>query len=110
MTEREALRACRRLRKGRALGTVGALACGTISSLAIPAFAYQPFDGTHAAISEPGQLEIELGPVGRLQQGSERFLVGPATVLNSHERQWSGVRDNRNVCELPVALHLTQHD
>jgi hypothetical protein len=44
--------------------------------------AYRPFDGTDAAVAEPGKLEIELEPVGRLQQGSERFLVAPAAVLN----------------------------
>jgi hypothetical protein len=88
--------ACRRLRKGRAFGTVGALACGAICSLAFPAFAYRPFDGTDAAVAEPGQLEIELGPVGRLQQGSERFLIAPAIVLNfGLSKNWEAVFEGR---------------
>jgi hypothetical protein len=58
------------------------VAVGIICTTAAPAMAYRPFDGTDAAVAEPGQLEIELGPVERLQQGSERFLIAPATVLN----------------------------
>jgi hypothetical protein len=44
--------------------------------------AYRPFDGTDAAIAEPGQVEIELGPAQYLQIGSERTLVAPTVVLN----------------------------
>src|SRR5947207_777068 len=54
-------------------------------SLAIcsaPAFAYRPFDGTDAAVAEPGELEIELQPAGLLWQGSDKTLIAPATVLN----------------------------
>src|SRR5215472_10412621 len=47
-----------------------------------PAFAYRPFDGTDAAVAEPGQLEVELQPAGRLQEGSQSFLVAPGIVLN----------------------------
>jgi len=47
-----------------------------------PAFAYRPFDGTDAAVAERGQLEIELGPVGLLREGSDRFLVLPALIAN----------------------------
>jgi hypothetical protein len=46
------------------------------------ALAYRPFDGTDAAIAEPGQVEIELGPAQYLQEGSERTLVAPTVVLN----------------------------
>jgi hypothetical protein len=46
------------------------------------ALAYRPFDGTDAAIAEPGQVEIELGPAQYLEEGSERFLVAPTVVLN----------------------------
>jgi hypothetical protein len=46
------------------------------------ALAYRPFDGTDAAVADPGQLEIELQPVGRLQEGSERFLFAPDVVFN----------------------------
>lgn len=47
-----------------------------------PAFAYRPFDGTDAAVADPGELEVELQPVGRIRQGSEKTLIAPATVLN----------------------------
>jgi hypothetical protein len=44
--------------------------------------AYRPFDGTDAAVAEPGQVEIELGPAQYLQIGSERTLVAPTVVFN----------------------------
>jgi hypothetical protein len=46
------------------------------------AFAYRPFDGTDAAVAELGQLEIELGPVEFLREGSDRTLFGPNLRLN----------------------------
>jgi len=48
---------------------------------AAPAFAYRPFDGTDAAVTEPGQAEVELQPAGRLQEGSQSFLVAPGIVI-----------------------------
>ena len=50
--------------------------------LALPARAYRPFDGTDAAVAERGDLEVELGPVGYLREGAERFLVTPAIIAN----------------------------
>jgi hypothetical protein len=49
---------------------------------AAPAFAYRPFDGTDAAVADPGQVEVELQPAGRLQEGSQSFLVAPGMVVN----------------------------
>lgn len=46
------------------------------------AFAYRPFDGTDAAVVDPGEMEIELGPVQYAQLGSERTLLAPSVVLN----------------------------
>src|SRR5207302_1670290 len=40
------------------------------------------FDGTKVAVAERGQLEIELGPIGLLREGPERFLVVPALIAN----------------------------
>lgn len=57
---------------------VGGAMCGG----AAPAFAYRPFDGTDAAVTEPGQAEVELQPAGRLQEGSQSFLVAPGIVVN----------------------------
>jgi hypothetical protein len=47
-----------------------------------PALAYRPFDGTDADVVAPGEFELEAGPLGYERQGSERFLVGPALVVN----------------------------
>src|SRR5215467_3847179 len=47
-----------------------------------PAFAYRPFDGTDAAVTEPEKAEVELQPAGRLQEGSQSFLVAPGVVIN----------------------------
>jgi hypothetical protein len=59
---------------------------------ALPARAYRPFDGTDASVAKHGDLEIELGPVGYLRQGNERFLVAPAVIVNLGvlERRRSG--------------------
>lgn len=50
--------------------------------LATPAFAYRPFDSTDAAVADTGELELELGPVGRLREGERKFRVAPALVAN----------------------------
>jgi len=55
---------------------------GAMCGGAAPAFAYRPFDGTDAAVAEPGQVEVELQPAGRLQEGSQSFLVAPGMVVN----------------------------
>jgi hypothetical protein len=49
-----------------AAAAVGGAMCGR----AAPAFAYRPFDGTDAAVADPGQVEVELQPAGRLQEGA----------------------------------------
>jgi hypothetical protein len=46
------------------------------------AFAYRPFDGTDAAVADPGEMEIEFQPAGLLSSDGQRALVAPATVLN----------------------------
>jgi hypothetical protein len=47
-----------------------------------PAVAYRPFDGTDAAVAEPGEVEIELQPAGLLRSGSRNNLTGPEAVIN----------------------------
>jgi len=60
-----------------------ARAAGAALLLAAPAAqAYRPFDGTDAAVAEPGIVEIELGPAGLLRLGADRFLVAPALIAN----------------------------
>jgi hypothetical protein len=46
------------------------------------AFAYRPFDSTDADVAGAGTFELELGPVGYLKEGRDRFLVTPAAVAN----------------------------
>jgi hypothetical protein len=59
------------------------LACALLAALwANDALAYRPFDGTDAAVAEPGLLEIELGPARYQQIGSEGILFAPDVVFN----------------------------
>jgi hypothetical protein len=44
--------------------------------------AYRPFDGTDADVAAPGEFELELGPVEYVRDGSDNYLLVPATVLN----------------------------
>src|SRR5262249_51462350 len=46
------------------------------------AFALRPYDSTDADVAEPGIFELELGPVGRLNEGPNKFWVAPAVVAN----------------------------
>jgi len=64
-----------RPRVGGALALLGAL-------WAADALAYRPFDGTDAAVAEPGQVEIELGPAQYQQVGPDRTLFAPDAVFN----------------------------
>src|SRR5579863_5600802 len=43
--------------------------------------AYRPFDGTDAAVADPGEIEVELQPAGFLREGSQTRLVAPATIV-----------------------------
>jgi hypothetical protein len=47
-----------------------------------PALAYRPFDSTDADVAARDEFELELGPLGRLRQGTKRFQVAPAVVAN----------------------------
>jgi hypothetical protein len=47
-----------------------------------PAFAYRPFDGTDAAVADPGQMEVEFQPAGSLHDETGTALIAPATRLN----------------------------
>ena len=51
-------------------------------SLATPALAYRPFDGTDAAVADPGEVEIEFQPAGVISSEGQKTLIAPATVLN----------------------------
>ncbi|HEY2135877.1 MAG TPA: hypothetical protein VGH49_08300, partial [Xanthobacteraceae bacterium] len=68
----------------------GAVALVVVGLLGAPrtAWAYRPFDGTDAAVADPGELEVEFQPAGRLKDASGTSLIAPATVFNF------GVKEN----------------
>lgn len=61
------------------LGLVTASALLLCSSTAL---AYRPFDGTDAAVAEPGEAEIELQPAGASRSEGQTTLIAPAVVFN----------------------------
>lgn len=57
-----------------------------------PAFGLRPFDGTDAAVAEPAELNMELGPLQSLSQGSEHALISPHLALSyGFARNWEMV-------------------
>jgi hypothetical protein len=46
------------------------------------AHALRPYDSTDAAVAGRGEFELELGPVGWVRQGNQRFRLAPAVVAN----------------------------
>jgi hypothetical protein len=66
------------------------------------AWAFRPFDGTDAAVADPGELEIEFQPAGVLRQGSDTTLIAPATVLNfGLPERWEAVLQGQG--EFPLS-------
>ncbi len=61
-----------------------------------PAFAYRPFDGTDAAVVAPGELEVELQPVGLQHEQGTQTLIAPWTVVNiGLSEGWEAVFEGR---------------
>lgn len=50
--------------------------------LALPARAYRPFDSTDADVVDRGEVEVELGPVGYVDEDGSELLVTPDLVVN----------------------------
>jgi hypothetical protein len=46
------------------------------------ALAYRPFNGTDAAVADPGEVELELGPIQYFELGSVPVLFSPDVVFN----------------------------
>jgi hypothetical protein len=62
----------------------------------VSALAYRPFDGTDAAVAEPGELEIELQPAGVLREPSQTTLIAPAAVLNfGLNKEWEAILEGQ---------------
>lgn len=73
------------------------------AGLAVPlaARAYRPFNSTDAAVAEEGQVEIELGPLGLVREGSDRWLVVPSVILNwGFAERWELVLEGRHFVHL----------
>ena len=68
------------------------------------ALAYRPFEGTDAAVADPGELEIEFGPAGFRRSDTERTAIAPAYVLNyGFAKNWELVVEGRGEHPLPPA-------
>jgi len=73
------------------------LACIAVA-LPRPGFAYRPFDSTDAAVAAEGEMELELGPLGFLKTGADRFLVTPGAIFNlGITRNWELVVQGRHL-------------
>jgi hypothetical protein len=59
-----------------------AVVAAGLAAAPLPVGAYRPFDSTDADVAGPGEAELELGTLGYLRQGSERFLSAPSFSAN----------------------------
>jgi hypothetical protein len=69
-----------------------------LATIGVPqtASAYRPFDGTDAAVADPGEMEIEFQPAGVVRTDAQKTLVAPATVLNfGLKKGWELVLEGR---------------
>src|SRR6266851_4754140 len=72
------------------------------------ALAYRPFEGTDAAVADPGELEIEFGPAEPLREGPQRFLTAPETVFNlGVAKDWEVVLQGQAVIAVSPGLTRT---
>jgi hypothetical protein len=63
-----------------------------VAAWPVSAFAYRPFDGTDAAVAEPGEVEIEFQPAGVIRDPTQRTLIAPATVINfGLSKDWEAI-------------------
>ena len=90
----------------KAAAVLFAVAVFVISGSA--AKAYRPFDGTDAAVAQTGEMEIELGPVEYLRDGSERTLFAPDVRINyGFTPRWEAVLEACSLMGLPPGFPET---
>src|SRR5215208_4931191 len=66
-------------------------------ALSTPAYAYRPFDSTDADVAPPGELELELQPLGYSHAGDGSSLIVPDVVANFGLREgWEVVIEGRH--------------
>jgi hypothetical protein len=61
---------------------LAAFVAGLLLGWTSQAYAYRPFDGTDAAVADPGEVEIELQPAGAQWSHRQNLLIAPAVVYN----------------------------
>ena len=84
---------------GRAIATLLPLLPALVCSH--ETLAYRPFNGTDAAVAEPGILELELGPIEYFEVGSTPTLFSPDVVINyGIGERWELVLQGRLAHEL----------
>jgi len=82
-----------------------------VLSHADTALAYRPFDGTDAAVADPGEMEVELQPAGGKSTGGQKTLIAPDTVLNfGLAKDWEAVFEGRLETPLPASGPTTFTD
>ncbi|MGB8632034.1 MAG: hypothetical protein WCD69_22090, partial [Xanthobacteraceae bacterium] len=57
-------------------------ATGLLLGWTAKAYAFRPFDGTDAAVADPGEVEVEFQPAGAQWGPEQNVLIAPATVFN----------------------------
>ena len=72
-------------------------AAGLLLSWGSEAFAYRPFDGTDAAVADPGETEVELQPAGaQWSREQQNLLIAPAVVYNyGFLKDWEAVLESQ---------------
>jgi hypothetical protein len=94
----------RGLARSAPLRAGGFLLSVTILLCADAAFAYRPFDGTDAAVADPGEMEVELQPAGGKRSEGQKTLIAPATVINyGFAKGWEAVLEGRLETPLPAS-------
>src|SRR6266566_3787609 len=69
---------------------------GLLLGLSAQASAYRPFDGTDAAVADPGEMEVELQPAGAQWSHEQNLLIAPAVVLNyGLQENWEAVLEGQ---------------
>jgi hypothetical protein len=78
-----------------------AILVAVTSSCPAIANAYRPFNSTDAAVADKGDVELELGPLGYLAQGSGKALVAPSVIFNwGFAEGWEAVLEGRHFVQL----------
>src|SRR6516164_7081178 len=71
-------------------------AVGLLLGWTSQAHAYRPFDGTDAAVADPGEVEVELQPAGAQWSREQNLLIAPAVVYNyGLTENWEAVLESQ---------------